>query len=142
MYPRLITINKLPQKQKGIGLPGTIFLIVILALVVVAMSDLTETSNQGFAQDYESVRAFYASESGIQVALNRVFVGGEVCSTALSDIDFDAAGSNAGLDNCITEIQCRVVSVAGTDYMTFNSTATCGTGLDQAQRSIEVRAHD
>jgi len=134
------------HQQRGIGLPATIFLIVVLALIVLAMSDLTEDSSRGFAQDFESTRAFYAAESGAQVALNRVFVGGTTCDNSMGYLDFDAGGNNPGLNNCIAQLVCRVdtVTVAGvdTDFMTFTSTATCGSGLDQATRSVQVRAHD
>lgn len=129
-------------KQRGIGLPATIFLIVILALIVVAMSDLTEDANTGFAQDFQSTRAFYAAESGAQVALNRVFVGGEDCDNTLGYLDFDADGDNPGLNNCVAQLVCQMDTVSGTEYMTFTSTATCGAGLDQATRAVQVRAHD
>lgn len=142
MYPRQLHFRQLHLKQRGIGLPATIFLIVILALIVLAMSDLAEDSSMGFAQDFESARAFYAAESGAQMALNRVFVGGTTCNDAMGYLDFDAGGSNPGLDNCIAQLICRIDTVAGTNYMTFTSTATCGSGLDQATRSVQVRAHD
>ena len=126
--------------QNGIGLPATLFLIVTLSLIVVAMGDLTEQSNLGFGQDYQSMRAFYAAESGAQVALNRVFVGGTTCNASLSDIDFDASESNPGLNNCVAVLSCSSVEVDTSTYMTFTSTATCGTGYEQSTRSIEVRA--
>jgi len=129
------------NRQKGIGLPATVFIIVILSLIVVAMSDLTESSSLGFGQDYHSMRAFYAAESGAQIALNRIFVGGETCNNSLADIDFDAGGDNPGLNNCIAVLECSSDPVSGTEYRTFTSTATCGSGFEQAQRSIEVRAH-
>ena len=133
-------LNK--TKQAGIGLPTTIFLISILALIVVAMSDLTESSNLGFGQDFQSMRAFYAAESGAQVALNRAFVGGQACNNALVDIDFDSSGANPGLDNCLVVLNCTPVMVGLIEYRTFTSTATCGSGFEQSTRSIEVRAHN
>jgi len=129
------------NRQKGIGLPATIFIIVILALIVAAMADLTESSNLGFGQDYNSMRAFYAAESGAQIALNRVFVGNQVCDNALVNIDFDSGGDNPGLNNCIAELACSSDTVSSIEYRTFISTATCGFGFEQAVRSIEVRAH-
>jgi len=129
------------KHQRGLGLPATIFLIVILSLIVLAMGDLTEQSNLGFGQDYQSLRAFYAAESGAQVALNRVFVGGTACDdAALVDIDFDSAGSNPGLDDCTTVLACSSIVVDVSTYMTFVSTATCGSSYELATRSIEVRA--
>lgn len=142
MYPKNQII--FDAKQKGVGLPATVFLISIMALIVVAMGDLTEQSNIGFGQDFNSMRAFYAAESGAQVALNRVFVGGQACTNALTDIDFDAGagGSNPGLNNCVATLSCGVSTVLTVNYLTITSTATCGVGIEQAMRSIQVRAHE
>lgn len=129
------------SRQKGIGLPATVFLIVIIALIVLALGDLNTKSNIGFGQDFYSVRAFYAAESGAQIALNRVFVGGQACNNSLADIDFDGVTDNEGLESCQVALSCRQVIVASVNYYTFSSVASCGTGLEQAQRSIEVRAH-
>lgn len=129
-------------RQRGIGLPATIFVITVLALIVVALADLTQDSNIGFAQNFQSQRAFYAAESGAQVALNRVFVGSVACNASLVDIDFNASGTNPGLENCTVALSCSQVSVAGTDYFTISSQAVCGSGMEQATRSIEVRSHE
>lgn len=145
MYPK--QLNRLsPQldhwpKQKGIGLPATVFLIVIVALIVLALGDLNTKSNIGFGQDFYSIRAFYAAESGAQIALNRVFVGEQACNNSLADIDFDTVTDNEGLESCQVDLSCQQVTVDFIEYYTLSSHATCGAGLEQAQRSIEVRAH-
>lgn len=132
--------EKIPGKQRGIGLPATIFIVVILSLIVLAMSDLTEQSGLGFGQDYHAMKAFYAAESGAQIALNRVFVGGAACSNPMTAIDFDSGGSNPGLNNCTATMACSSVLVDGITYYTFLSTGSCGAGFETAQRSIQVRA--
>lgn len=129
-----------PRYQRGIGLPATIFLIVIVAMVVLALSDLNTKTNLGFGQDFYSTRAFYAAESGAQIALNRVFVGAQACSNALADIDFGTVTNNQGLEGCTVQINCQQTTVESIDYYTFSSQAICGNGAEQAQRSIEVRA--
>lgn len=129
-------------KQKGIGLPATVFLIVIVALIVLALGDLNTKSNIGFGQDFYSIRAFYAAESGAQIALNRVFVGGQACNNSLTDIDFDTVADNEGLESCQVDLSCQQVTVDVIDYLTFTSTAICGIGLERASRSIQVRAHE
>jgi len=144
MYPKMYS-NKLSKKQQGIGLPATVFIIVILALIVAAMGDLTESSNLGFGQDYQSMRAFYAAESGAQIALNRVFVGKQTCGALVNiDFGFNLAGAvvadNPGLDNCVAQISCSESIVVAETYYIFSSNAVCGSGFDQARRSIEVRA--
>ena len=142
MYPNHKKTSVSHLKQSGIGLPATIFLIVILSLIVVAMSDLTESSNLGFGQDLQSMRAFYAAESGAQVALNRVFVGGQTCAAIGGVLDFNEVNDNAGLTDCTTTLSCTSDTVLSVNYFTFLSEATCGSGFEQAQRSIEVRAHN
>jgi MSHA biogenesis protein MshP len=121
-------------KQQGIGLPATIFIIVILAMIVLAMSDLNESSSRAFVQDYQSQRAFYAAESGAQVALNRIFQPGGSCGA--SPINF----TSNGLTNCRADLVCTRDDVGLVTYHTVTSTGTCGSGDDMAQREIQVRA--
>lgn len=128
------------SRQSGVGLPATIFLIVIVALIVLALSELNTKANIGFGQDFYSIRAFYAAESGAQIALNRVFVGGQACNNAIADLDFDTVTNNEGLQGCSVILNCSLVDVDGINYYTFSSIASCGSGIEQAQRSIEVRA--
>jgi MSHA biogenesis protein MshP len=130
------------SKQKGIGLPATVFLIVIVALIVLALGDLNTKSNIGFGQDFYSIKAFYAAESGAQIALNRVFVGGQACNNSLANIDFDTVTDNEGLESCQVDLTCQQVTVDVIDYLTFTSTAMCGAGLERATRAIQVRAHE
>lgn len=135
MYPN-VRINK----QAGIGLPATVFLIVIVALIVLALGDLNTKSNIGFGQDFYSVKAFYAAESGAQIALNQVFMGNQACTASMTVIDFDSVADNTGLEACQVSVSCRQATVELIHYYTFMSSATCGGGYEQAQRSIEVRA--
>jgi MSHA biogenesis protein MshP len=132
--------NSLSNKysQRGIGLPATIFIITVLALIVVAMAELNQSSNQAFAQSFQSQKAFYAAESGAQIALNRVFVGAVACNNSIADINFSSAG--AGLESCTADLSCNQVTVSGINYYTISSAATCGTGFETSQRSIQVRA--
>lgn len=126
--------------QKGIGLPATIFIITVLAFIVVGLSDLSRNSSLGFSQSFLSQRAFYAAESGAQVALNRIFVGGAACNNSLAAINFNGGGTNPELDLCTAQLSCAQVVVSGVSYYTIDSDATCGTGFEQAQRSVQVRA--
>lgn len=138
--PRHPKLLKLRALQQGVGLPATIFLIVIIALIVLALSELTQKSNLGFGQDLFSSKAFYAAESGAQIALNHVFVGNQACTLGTTAIDFNDAGANPGLDACKVSVDCQQTQVEAINYYTFTSSATCGSGFEQAQRRIQVRA--
>lgn len=128
------------SKQRGIGLPATVFIISILALILAALSDLNVSSTLSFTQSFQSQRAFYAAESGAQIGLNRIFVGGTTCNNSIADIDFDSGGANLGLDNCTADLSCSILTVDGINYYTLDSAAVCGSGFEQAERSIQVRA--
>lgn len=125
--------------QQGIGLPATVFLITILSLIVLAMSELNESSALGFGQDLNSMKAFYAAESGAQVALNRVFTGNEACNASLAAINF---GATVGLEGCSATLTCSSLTEDSVNYFTFKSTASCGAGFESATRAVEVRAHN
>lgn len=142
MFPKtpMSTLAPVPGKQCGLGLPATVFLISIIAALVAALANLSESGAAAFGQDYQSMRAFYAAESGANVGLNRVIVGGESNCATLASIDFDSGGANAGLDDCVATLACSSVTVDGSDYLTISSTATCGSGFEQAARAVEVRA--
>ena len=137
MYPKQSVTR---DSQKGVGLPATVFLIVIVALIVLALGELNTKSNLGFGQDFYSIKAFYAAESGAQVALNKVFMGEQACGAGLVSVDFDTNTNKAGLENCNVNVSCTASTVDSVDYYTFTSAAVCGAGYEQAQRSIEVRA--
>ncbi len=131
MYPK--TYHDV-RRQRGLGLPMAIFIIVIVGSVLLAMTDLNTSGTQGFSQDYQSQRAFYAAESGAQVALNRIFMGGAACG------NFNLSLSANGLAGCAVSVNCTQVSVASINYYSINSDATCGSGAEMGRRQIEVRA--
>lgn len=122
------------HNQSGFGLPTTIFIIVILAMIILSMSDLNQASSRAFVQDFQSKRAFYAAESGAQIALNRIFMAGGSCGA--SPISFTASG----LTDCSATLSCSQVVVSSVTYYTVTSTGSCGTGDDMARREIQVRA--
>ena len=114
-----------------------LFVITILALITVALTDLEQSSGVSFSLDVNSMRAFYAAESGAQVAMNRIFppdTGGGSCVSPT--VTFTAKG----LNGCRASIACSVVTVDSISYYTLRSTGACGSGLDLAERLIEVRA--
>ena len=130
----------LRYRQQGFGLPLAIFIITVLALVIAAMSQLQQTSSEGVSLQVQSHRAFYAAESGIQLALNRLIPpdgsAGSACSASpFYQRDF----SIPGLPNCSVTVNCSVITVTSINYYTLNATGTCGSGVDAAQRQIEVR---
>ncbi|MDG9670196.1 hypothetical protein ONV78_20835 [Hahella sp. CR1] len=128
------------QRQAGLGLPAALFVIVILGLLVVAITELERSTAEGVSMDILSTRAFYAAETGAQAALGRLFPAGGAdnnCSVGFPDLNFTADG----LTGCSASVVCLTDSAGGDDYFTLRSTGSCGGGDETASRTIEVRAH-
>ncbi|WP_250656585.1 hypothetical protein [Alkalimarinus coralli] len=128
-------------KQRGIGLPVALFVITVLALIVIALTDLEESSGVSFSLDINSMRAFYAAESGAQIDMAKIFpVGGSVanCSASTSTVTFPSTA--AGLSGCSATVERSCVVVDSNKYFSLRSTGACGSGIDRAERVIVVRA--
>lgn len=128
-------------KQAGFGLPAAIFIVTVLALIIATMANIQRNSSDGVSLQVQSSRAFYAAESGVEVALNLLLPpdgsAGRNCSTS----PFYSQNYNvAGLRGCSVSVVCSSITVNSEDYFTLTSTGSCGSGIDAAQRQIEVRA--
>lgn len=121
MYP-----ERLHHQQSGAGLPVALFVITVLALLVIGMAQLQESSSKAVSLQIQSQRAFFAAESGAQVAVARL-IAGESCPAA--PITF----AGAGLSACSVSISCT-----GSDTFKVVSTGNCGSGADLASRTVEV----
>jgi MSHA biogenesis protein MshP len=131
MYPSV-------RKQQGIGLIASIFLLVVVTIVVLALGNFTEISAQSFGQDLNSQRAFYAAEGGVEIALQRLSKPTpDACAGSLGSLDLS---NEAGLTDCRVELSCTESTVATVTTWMITSTALCGRGFDQAQRAIKVQA--
>jgi MSHA biogenesis protein MshP len=126
-----------PARQKGAGLPVALFIITVLALIVLGMAQLQESSGQSISLQIQSQRAFYAAESGAQVGVRNALISGTCASDT---IDFEAPG----LSSCSASLACESVTAdiggsGGDTVYTIVSRGQCGAGPDQASRSVEVR---
>jgi MSHA biogenesis protein MshP len=115
---------------------SAIFLVVVVGMLVVAITGMVRTSADVFAQDVVSHRAFLAAESGVQLALNRVFapVGAGTCVNRNWDL------ASSGLPSCQAAVSCRAEVVAGNSFFTLVSDGRCDVGGYVAQRRVLVRA--
>jgi MSHA biogenesis protein MshP len=127
------------NKINGFGLPVAIFVITVLAMIVAAITSLSESSNVAFGQDINSIKAFYAAESGAEIGLARSFAVTGIPEPCAANIYVDNSGLT-GLNGCSVTVDCSIATVDGIDYYTLTSAATCGSGRDAAQREVEVRA--
>jgi MSHA biogenesis protein MshP len=132
--------NQRAFRQRGVGLPLAIFIITVLALIVVTITQLQQGTAEMEIQDLQSTRAFYAAESGAQAALALLFPldgsAGASCSTPIYTNTF----SVQGLNGCNVSVSCQSDNLGPTTFYTLTSQGTCGSGLGQGRRIVEVRA--
>lgn len=128
------------RKQAGAGLPVALFVITVLALLVAVMAQLQQSSGEAVSLQVQSQRALFAAESGAQVAVREVLEGSG-CSSVSSPKMFTVPG----LSGCRAVMTCESISAELTgkspaeDIFTLTSTGQCGTGIDGAERVVEVK---
>lgn len=131
----------IPQRQAGIGLPVALFVITVLALIVVALTDLEEHSGVSYSLDVNSMRAFYAAESGAQIDMTNIFPPSGSVASCNANPQTTALSFNAiGLNGCRARVERSCIEVDSVKYFSLTSTGACGTGGDEAERVIVVRA--
>lgn len=148
MSPDVCTIKQGLKRQKGAGLPIALFIITVLSLLVLTMADLQDSSSQSVSLQIQSQRAFFAAESGAQIAMSVILPGTENAAGVWQkakdnnledrDIGFDGAD---GLRGCTVNIQSEPVpDDESPAWVKVVSTGSCGgTGPDSASRIVEVK---
>jgi len=122
------------RKQTGAGLPVALFIITVLALFVLGMAQLQESSGRSISLQIQSQRAFFAAESGAQVGVKRV-LGDPSNPQCFADDTLNFP--TAGLSGCHAEIRCT--DITGNGLFEVVSEGHCGSGLEEAFRTVEVR---
>ncbi|WP_417568396.1 hypothetical protein [Marinobacter sp.] len=128
------------RKHRGAGLPVALFVITVLALVVAAMANIQQGTGEAVSLQIQSQRALFAAESGAQVGVRQVLAGG-ACGALTSPKVFSATG----LAGCRAVISCESISAElnGSSpeevIFTLTSAGRCGSGLDLAERIVEVK---
>jgi MSHA biogenesis protein MshP len=125
--------------QRGFSLPIAIFILVIMALIGTALVSLSQSSHQALGQEVISTRAFYAAESGAQVALAQLFpltAAPANCAAPYPPVVFTASD----LNGCTASVTCSSTTISGKSYYTLTSTGTCGFATLSATRQIELMA--
>lgn len=122
-------------RQGGFSLPIAIFIIVIMALIGTAMVTLSETGQRSVASEVQSIRTFYAAETGAQLAIAQLLPldGSAPGCPAISN-----PPASADLNDCAVALSCTTLTHAGQDYYRVTSDATCDFAGQHTRRQIEV----
>jgi MSHA biogenesis protein MshP len=134
------------RKQRGFSLPLAIFIITVLAVIGAVMVTLSQSGQQATALEIQSIRAFYAAESGAQIGLHNVLpvAGGSIGAAGCTALTINQSFNTTGLQGCTAVVRCTPQTVSGDTYYLINSTGTCQMGgIDNtARRNIEVMAKE
>ena len=122
------------RKQTGAGLPIALFIVTVLSLIVLGMSQLQESSGNAISLQIQSQRAFFAAESGGQVGVKRVLADpSKPQCFGGATLNFPAGN----LSGCRAEIRCT--DITGNGLFEVVSEGRCGSGQEEASRIVEVR---
>ncbi|WP_016954611.1 hypothetical protein [Catenovulum agarivorans] len=131
------------NKQQGSSLVIALFVLVFLSILLAGVMRSLSVSNINVAYEIVGLRALSSAQSGIQIALSRLY------PTSSTDVgDCDDVGDPVTLPNingfrgCSVKLQCdrRAGVVNGKDLLTITSTATCTVSDLETTRSVSVEA--
>ncbi len=123
--------------QGGFSLPLAIFIIVIMALIGTAMVSLSQTGQRSVASEVQSIRTFYAAETGAQTAVAQLLPldgSNPGCPAVSASINLTAQAQ----DGCTATLTCQALTLAGDDYYRITSDADCSFTGNDTRRQIEV----
>ncbi len=89
-------MNHSVGKQRGIGLVGTIFILVVLSSLAAYMVRLSTVQHVTTSMSIQSARAWYAAVSGLEWAVYRIENGG--CPAIPSNLDVE--GFSVQVEQC------------------------------------------
>lgn len=134
------------NKQNGVGLPVALFIITVLALLVLGMAQLQQSSSEAVSLQIQSQRAFFAAESGAQAGVANVLNDSDPPSVCpASGSSWSVNFPSAALAGCAAAISCSsadtpgIGGTGGNRVYSLASAGQCGSGPDRAERSVEVR---
>lgn len=138
-------LNRQLSQQRGSMLVISLFVILVLALLGVAMTRMIAATSQATVVEVSGLRALTAAQSGAQVLLQQTFPLNspiQVCSTTItsptgfSDIE--------GLTGCSYIATCTTESVnkngVANNYYRFSSIGQCVVGDIIVSRQISLDA--
>lgn len=134
------------KKQGGFLIPLAAIIVVGLAVLALSISRISSQTGTAAIQEGVSVQAFYAAESGAQIAMNQLFFNaadrGDVdnnCANLPANINYTVPG----LDTCSATLECSRNIDTGdtTSFYVITSAASCGSGNLVAERIIQVSAY-
>lgn len=125
-------------RQRGVGLPFAIFILVILGLLAVALWELSSLAATSSALQVQSERAGFAAQSGVEAAVAFLDEGAgpnRKCNRVPSSVNFTVDG----LRECRAVLDCVEDRDGPLTIFTLTASGECGAGDEQTLQQAELR---
>ena len=126
-----------------------LFVIIVLAFLAYAIIGITNNSAKGNVYEVYGARALNAANSGIERALNEIFLptGGvtsvQACNAFPKTYNLSLVGVEfSGCNNITVNCGSFLVAQTGFTHFQLDSNASCIAGEFTTQRSVAVEARD
>lgn len=140
-------LNK--NKQQGSALMMAVFIMVVLMLLGITLTNILSTSSEAIAQEVIGTRALAASNSGMQGHIQKLFpLKGNTSQCNLTSYEYNFDGV-VGLYQCKAFARCEnYANHSGVAYYRLTSTGECGSGSMEtdskhiviSSRTVQVEA--
>ena len=145
MYPTRHRLSRI-QKQQGSMLFISVFVIVIMAMLGLTMTNLLATSAESVVYESLGLKAMNAAKSGLEVRISAAFPLASssavaTCEGAVGDAVAKDLSTVNGLEGCSYSTQCQTdTSSSLIQYYRFSSTGQCIVSDVVVSRTIAVDA--
>lgn len=123
------------MKNRGIGLIGAIFVLMVIGLLTLALTRGVATGAELRGLESLSTRAYLVAETGAQLAVRSALprTGGAVCGSQTYAL------ASLGYRNCTATVTCSQISAAGENFFAIESRGQCAAdAMLTAERVVEV----
>ncbi|MCY7295264.1 hypothetical protein [Alteromonas sp. a30] len=136
------SVTSAPSNQRGSMLFISVFVIVVLGMLGMTLTNILSTSEDSVVYESLGLRALNAARSGLDIKIADAFpllsTDSEQCDSGPSNVSFN---NIAGLEGCSYTAICQSDnSINGINYFRFSSTGVCVISDVVVSRTVAVDA--
>jgi len=142
MFPNQVH-KKISRYQQGFLIPLALFILVVMGVLALTISRTSMQTQASAIQEFTSIQAFYAAESGAQRGMKNLFF--DVRPPTKTSADSQCSNLNTtytftddGLKACNARVNCSKDGDAIRSFYTITSVGSCGADQYRAERRIQV----
>ncbi|WP_215399423.1 PilX N-terminal domain-containing pilus assembly protein [Rheinheimera oceanensis] len=123
------------KKQRGSALVIAVFVIVVMLALAVGLSRLLVSSSETVVYEVQGTRAFFAAQSGLELALTQLFpLGAPAATSCPAGISNPVNFSDTALNGCRVIVNCN----AYPDMFWLSSRSECTANEFTTSRTVQI----